>query len=177
MGERDSMAFNRPSLDTIIDMAIEKSKSQNAYFNQPDQRVLQERIQQMVEEAVQKQNILNHVQFGSQNSERVNYAGMRQNGGFQTLQSEEEFEGREKMHQMHRAVEDMQVSLSEREAEIIRLNLCLGDERKRNSDLSKQQQYLDMPLQMASANTPKRAAVLSRSSSRGFNIHQQVVHH
>ena len=76
------------------------------------------------------------------------------------------------MHQMHRAVEDMQVSLSEREAEIIRLNLCLGDERKRNSDLSKQQQqYLDMPLQMASANTPKRAAVLSRSSSRGFSIH------
>ena len=74
------------------------------------------------------------------------------------------------MHQMHRAVEDMQVSLSEREAEIIRLNLCLGDERKRNSDLSKQQQYLDMPLQMASANTPKRA-VLSRSSSRGFSIH------
>ena len=54
MGERESLAFNRPSLDTIIDMAIEKSKSQNAYFNQPDQRVLQERIQQMVEEAVQK---------------------------------------------------------------------------------------------------------------------------
>jgi len=26
----------------------------------------------------------------------------------------------------------MQVSLTEREAEIIRLNLCLGDEKKRN---------------------------------------------
>lgn len=29
----------------------------------------------------------------------------------------------------------MQISINEKEAEIIRLNLCLGDERKRNSDL------------------------------------------
>jgi hypothetical protein len=47
------------------------------------------------------------------------------------------------MGQMQRVVEEMQVSLSEREAEIIRLNLCLGDERKRNNDLARLQ---EMPL-------------------------------
>jgi len=52
------------------------------------------------------------------------------------------------------------MSLSEREAEIIRLNLCLGDERKRNSELLRLQ---EMP---AAGNTPKRG-VMSRSSSRG----------
>lgn len=49
------------------------------------------------------------------------------------------------------------MSLSEREAEIIRLNLCLGDERKRNSELLRLQ---EMPMPAAS---PKRV----RSSSRG----------
>jgi hypothetical protein len=40
----------------------------------------------------------------------------------------------------------MQVSLSERDAEIIRLNLCLGDEKKRNQDLAKVHNAYDMPL-------------------------------
>ena len=39
----------------------------------------------------------------------------------------------DKVQQLQRAVQDMQVSLSERDAEIIRLNLCLGDEKKKNS--------------------------------------------
>jgi len=73
---------------------------------------------------------------------------------FQTGASEDNF------GQMQRVVEEMQMSLSEREAEIIRLNLCLGDERKRNSDLLRLQ---EMP--MPADNTPKR--VMSRSSSRG----------
>ncbi len=51
----------------------------------------------------------------------------------------------------------MHVSLSEKDAEIIRLNLVLGDERKRNNDMAK---YHDMPLQI----TPRQS--MSRSSSR-----------
>jgi len=48
----------------------------------------------------------------------------------------------------------MQVSLSERDAEIIRLNLCLGDEKKRNSDLAKQHNVYEMPLQINGTGTP-----------------------
>lgn len=61
----------------------------------------------------------------------------------------------------------MQVSLTERDAEIIRLNLCLGDEKKRNNEMvSTKPSSLDLPLQMPGNgnNTPKRC--LSRSSSR-----------
>ena len=29
----------------------------------------------------------------------------------------------------------MQISINEKEAEVIRLNMCLGDEKKRNSDI------------------------------------------
>lgn len=33
-------------------------------------------------------------------------------------------------------MDDMQFSINDKEAEIIRLNMCLGDERKRNCDTS-----------------------------------------
>jgi hypothetical protein len=36
---------------------------------------------------------------------------------------------------MQKNMDEMQISINEKEAEIIRLNLCLGDERKRNYDL------------------------------------------
>lgn len=36
---------------------------------------------------------------------------------------------------MQKSMDDMQISVNEKEAEIIRLNLCLGDEKKRNYDL------------------------------------------
>jgi hypothetical protein len=41
-------------------------------------------------------------------------------------------------------MEELQVSLSERDAEIIRLDICLGDEKKRNNDLTFKS--YDMPL-------------------------------
>lgn len=81
--------------------------------------------------------------------------------------AEDDQSGR-RVHQMQRAMEELQVSLSEKDAEIIRLNICLGDERKRNNELNSKSH--DMPLQMASSSTPKR---LSRSSSRG-PLQQQV---
>jgi len=56
----------------------------------------------------------------------------------------------EQINQMQRAMQDMQVSLSERDAEIIRLNLCLGDQKR----------AAEMPMQQM---TPTR---MSRSSSR-----------
>ena len=31
----------------------------------------------------------------------------------------------------------MQISINEKEAEIIRLNMCLGDEKKKNSEIAK----------------------------------------
>ena len=43
-------------------------------------------------------------------------------------------EAEDRQRAMQRTVDEMQVSLSEREAEIIRLNLCLGDEKKKNKD-------------------------------------------
>jgi hypothetical protein len=62
----------------------------------------------------------------------------------------------------------MQVSLSERDAEIIRLNLCLGDEKKRNCDLK----VYDMPMQIN--QTPTR---LTRSNSRQQPQPQHHHHH
>ncbi len=52
----------------------------------------------------------------------------------------------ELVQQLQRAVQEMQVSMSERDAEIIRLNLCLGDEKKRNT---KVHNAYDMPLQIS----------------------------
>lgn len=40
-----------------------------------------------------------------------------------------------KVKDLQKTIDDMQISLNEKEAEIIRLNLCLGDEKKKNSDL------------------------------------------
>jgi uncharacterized protein YaaN involved in tellurite resistance len=68
-------------------------------------------------------------------------------------------EAEDRQRAMQRTVDEMQVSLSEREAEIIRLNLCLGDEKKKNNDFFSN---LDMRI-TTSNNTPKR---LSRSGSR-----------
>ncbi len=52
----------------------------------------------------------------------------------------------ELVQQLQRAVQEMQVSMSERDAEIIRLNLCLGDEKKRNT---KVHNAYGMPLQIS----------------------------
>ena len=37
---------------------------------------------------------------------------------------------------MQKTIDDMQFSINEKEAEIIRLNMCLGDEKKRNVELT-----------------------------------------
>lgn len=37
---------------------------------------------------------------------------------------------------MSKTIEDMHMSINEKDAEIIRLSLCLGDEKKRNSELN-----------------------------------------
>ena len=39
------------------------------------------------------------------------------------------------MKEMANTIEDMHMSINEKEAEIIRLNMCLCDEKKRNSEL------------------------------------------
>ena len=44
---------------------------------------------------------------------------------------------------MQKSIDDMQISINEKEAEIIRLNLSLSDERKRNYDLSSYQQSIN----------------------------------
>ncbi len=36
---------------------------------------------------------------------------------------------------MQKSMDEMQMTLNEKEAEIIRLNMCLSDERKKASDL------------------------------------------
>ena len=36
---------------------------------------------------------------------------------------------------MQKTLDDMQISMNEKDAEIIRLNMCLGDEKKKNTDL------------------------------------------
>ena len=41
-----------------------------------------------------------------------------------------------KVKDLQKIVDDMHITDNEKEAEIIRLNLCLGDERKKNSDLN-----------------------------------------
>lgn len=41
-----------------------------------------------------------------------------------------------KVKDLSKLVEDMHMSINEKEAEVIRLTLCLGDEKKRNSDLT-----------------------------------------
>ena len=53
----------------------------------------------------------------------------------------------------------MHVSISERDAEIIRLNICLGDERKRANDMQHASKQSDMPLQM----TPSRARMMAHA--------------
>jgi hypothetical protein len=61
----------------------------------------------------------------------------------------------------------MQVSLSERDAEIIRLNLCLGDEKKRNCDLK----VYDMPLQTpTSRQQPQPQHHVASSSGCGEGL-------
>ena len=40
-----------------------------------------------------------------------------------------------KLMNMSKTIDDMQISINEKEAEIIRLNLCLGDEKRRSNDL------------------------------------------
>lgn len=40
-----------------------------------------------------------------------------------------------KISNMQKTIDEMQMCINEKEAEIIRLNLCLGDEKKRNHDL------------------------------------------
>jgi hypothetical protein len=35
------------------------------------------------------------------------------------------------LKQMKKSMEDLQITLNEKEAEVIRLNMCLGDEKKR----------------------------------------------
>ena len=57
---------------------------------------------------------------------------------------------------MKKNMDDMQISINEKEAEIIRLNMCLGDEKKKNQ-------------MTGSNNTPKR---ISQSSSR-VSMHYQ----
>jgi hypothetical protein len=37
---------------------------------------------------------------------------------------------------MQGKVDDLSMSINEKDAEIIRLNLCLGDERKKNNELN-----------------------------------------
>ena len=41
------------------------------------------------------------------------------------------------MHLMKKVIEDLQMSLNEKDAEIINLNMHLGDEKKKNSSLLK----------------------------------------
>lgn len=45
---------------------------------------------------------------------------------------------------LQKTIEDMNISINEKEAEIIRLTLCWGDEKKKNSEL------------MGNESTPKR---------------------
>ena len=51
---------------------------------------------------------------------------------------------------MQKSMEGMQISINEKEAEIIRLNMCLGDEKKRNSDML-------ITNKVSERNTPKRS--------------------
>ena len=62
------------------------------------------------------------------------------------------------MSYMQKDMEEMQISINEKEAEIIRLTLCLGDEKKRNYDYQQAAKTNYNP----DNSTPKRA----RSSSR-----------
>jgi uncharacterized protein YaaN involved in tellurite resistance len=41
-----------------------------------------------------------------------------------------------KLKDLEKAVDEMHISINEKEAEVIRLNLCLGDEKKKNADLN-----------------------------------------
>lgn len=40
-----------------------------------------------------------------------------------------------KVKDMQKNMDNMQISINEKEAEIIRLTMCLGDEKKKNNDL------------------------------------------
>lgn len=52
---------------------------------------------------------------------------------------------------MQKTIDDMQFQMNEKDAEIIRLTMCLGDEKKRNCELtSTRNNNFD--------STPKRAA-------------------
>jgi uncharacterized protein YaaN involved in tellurite resistance len=55
------------------------------------------------------------------------------------------------MKDLEKTIDDMQMSINEKEAEIIRLNLCLGDEKKKNTELVK-----------VAESTPKRSAKETR---------------
>lgn len=51
-------------------------------------------------------------------------------------EGEEQRELARQMKSMKKSIEDMHMTLNEKEAEIIRLTLCLGDEKKRNNERS-----------------------------------------
>lgn len=55
---------------------------------------------------------------------------------------------------MQKIIDDMQISINEKEAEIIRLSMCLGDEKKKFTDLQN----------VSSTPTRKRGESQSRSS-------------
>lgn len=70
-----------------------------------------------------------------------------------------------KMQYMQKTMDDMQISINEKEAEIIRLNLCLGDEKKRNFD----QQQSTKSIYNPDNSTPKRTRSNNRLSYQQHN--------
>ncbi|CDW90588.1 UNKNOWN [Stylonychia lemnae] len=152
----------------------------SAHYPQLQTRDLEEKISEIVEKCLLQRNM--------QSQEKLSYPPLQINKQQSTnklmtqsssvshlserscsstnINGPSEFEGFKelsndlvrRMKEMQKSLDDMQISINEKDAEIIRLNMCLGDEKKKNTDLQLSTKWEQ------TNSTPQRKRSQSRTS-------------